>query len=123
MRRIALLLLTLLACGLANAQEAQPDPPAKQQVGRWGVRLEYPLEAVAFVEVVAFNLADLEVGTGVEAKFESGDPLGQPMMVTPYTVVAWYGKSYWLAVEAAIPVDLLGQRVGFGAAVSAGGRF
>lgn len=149
MHRTARLLLTLLAFGLATNAFAQAVPPSPEggncgpicqwnlenwplpaeageapdeepdaPTGRWGVRLEYPLEATAYVEVVAFQALGLEVGTGVEITFDQGEPVA----ITPYTVVAYYAEGYWFTVEAAMPAQL-GQDLGFGVAVGVGGRF
>ena len=151
MRRIALLLLTLLACALgsAAAQEARggagETPPCllpeserpslfdgicgpaepveteeREYTGRWGVRLEYPLEATAYAEVALAQFAGIEIGAGVEVRYESGDPF----TVTPYTVFALYREAYWIALEFAASLGLANDaQHGFAAALAYGGRF
>lgn len=98
----------LIALGLACAAEAE---------GRWGVRVEYPLEATAFAESVLWSSGPIEVGGGLEVRGE----LSEPVEVTPYSMLAWYSEDWWSVIELAAPATL--TKIGFRFALSFGGRW
>lgn len=140
MHRRVIHLLTLLAIACtANAALAQQEggpaaaieQPAlstdddeqseQEPTGRWGVRLEIgPFAASGYFELVVMRVANVELGSGIMARYRDGIPFE----VTPYTVLALYQPRYFVTLEASVPVRLLPQqRIGFSAAVSVGGRF
>lgn len=117
-RSILIPLILLLA--LASVAEAG---------GRWGVRLEYPLQAVAYAEQVVWStswqnpeeaalaLSGLEILAGTEAV------LDDTQAVTPYLGIALYWSEVWGRLEVASPFSLDSQRFGYYISFSFGGSW
>jgi len=111
------ILLPLLASGAAEAG------------GRWGVRLELPFQAVAYVEQVAWStswkaddpgpldLLGVEILAGTEAIRDD------ETTVTPYLGVATYWTSTWARMEVATPWRLPESAIDYRISLSIGGSW
>lgn len=105
MRRVGILLLTLiaLACGSAWAG------------GRAACRAEFGLSArlACYAEQVTWSWEGLEVAVGLDLR------LPGPQL-TPYSVLAYYGPGWWAALELG---RSLGGLEGWRWAIGAGVRW
>lgn len=119
MKRRILILLILLPL-LASVAEAG---------GRWGVRLELPFQAVAYVEQVAWSTSWTEEDPGplalrgVEVLVGTEAVQDEQTSVTPYAGVATYWQDEWARLEVAMPWRASRQRIDYRVAFSVGGSW